>query len=340
MHTEKHRFKIVFSSVFLCVHLWFFCFSAHADWQVETVSSLQKLTAVAPGVLEPYKSEPVNLRAVRGEWESFQIVVRADEKRIENAEPILSDLKSGQQIFPDEYIHVFYENYVYVPHPSGNRRLEKLWWPDALIPAELQNDTSIEPYRARVLWVNVRVPENAALGYYQGQIQIRADHETKNVPFTLRIERDKRTDLDTLPAPTLRANVAVYYDVLRDWYAKNARPISDQEFAALKKNYYDFLLDYRINAYDLPVDWNSDEAQKYLQDPRVLSVRTPPLDRADFNDALAAFKKAGALKKAYYYWIDEPAPEQYDAVKSATKKLRALGNSSLCDGSSQSISEK
>ena len=103
------------------------------------------------------------------------------------------------------------------------------------------------------------------------------------------------------------------------------------EFAQLKKNYYDFLLDYRINAYDLPVDWNSDEAQKYLQDPRVLSVRTPPLDRPDFNEALAAFKKANALKKAYYYWIDEPAPEQYDAVKAATKKLRAIGHSALRD---------
>ena len=301
----------------------FLVFPCRADWQVETVSSLQKLTAISPGVLEPYKSEAVNLHAVRGEWESFQIVVRADEKRIENAEPILSDLKgnskSGQQIFPDEFIHVFYENYVYVPHPSGNRRLEKLWWPDALIPAEDQDDTSIEPHRARVLWINVRVPENAVAGDYFGEIEIRADEEKKSVPIQLRIENK------TLPAPTLRANVAVYYEVLRDWYAKNGRELNDKEFADLKKYYYDFLLDYRINAYDLPVNWNSEAAQKYLRDSRVLSVRTPPLERPDFGDALAAFKKAGALKKAYYYWIDEPASEQYEAVKNATKKLRALG---------------
>lgn len=313
------------SFVFLCGFFVFFVFPCRAEWQLKTVSSLQKLTAIKPGVLENFKSEPASLHAVRGEWENFQIVVQAGDKRLETVEPILNDLTSQNKTFPSENIKVFWENYVYVPHPSGNRRLEKLWWPDALIPAEDQNDTSVEPNRARVLWVNVRVPENAALGFYEGQIQIRADGETKNVPFSIGIGRDRRTGLDALPAPTFRANVALYYDVLRDWYAKNARPLSDEEVAQLKKNYYDFLLDYRINAYDLPVDWKSDEAQQYLKDPRVLSVRTPPLDRADFNEALSAFNRANELKKAYYYWIDEPAPEQYAAVKNATKKLRALG---------------
>ncbi len=318
MHTDKRRLFLVFLSVFIGVHPWFFSCAA-ADWQVTPVSSLQKLTATAPGLLEKYHSAPVTLRAARGEWESFQIVVQAGDEAIKNVHPILSDLTSRNARIVDEYIHIFWENYVYVPHPSGNRRLQKLWWPDALIPAEIQTDTSLAPRRARVLWINIRVPENAAPGDYSGQIQIRADSQTKAIPIRLRVENV------TLPAPTFRANVAVYYDVLRDWYAKNARALNDSQFAALKQNYYDFLLDYRLNAYDLPVAWNSEAAQKYLRDPRVLSVRTPPLDHPDFSAALDAFKKANALRKAYYYWIDEPAPEKYDAVKAATKKLRALG---------------
>ncbi len=327
IHKEKAKRQPLFSPFcVLCVFFVAFVFPCLADWQAQTVDSLQKITALAPGVLETYKSEPVVLRAVRGEWENFQIVVRADETALSEIDVSISGLQSPNgATIGTENIHFYWENYVYVPHPSGNRRLEKLWWPDALIPPNLQKDTSIAPNHARVLWINVRVPQNTPLGYYQGHIQIRADNETKSVPFAVSVGRDKKTGLDTLPAPTFRANVAVYYDVLRDWYTKNARPLSDEEFAQLKKNYYDFLLEYRINAYDLPVEWKSDAAQQYLRDPRVLSVRTPPLDRPDFAEALAAFKKADALKKAYYYWIDEPAPEQYDAVKSATKKLRELG---------------
>lgn len=320
MDTDKRTCFFGFSSVFICVHLWLFCWSAEADWQVTPVSSLQKLTAVAPGVLESFQSEPVDLRAVRGEWKNFQIVVQAGDESLPQIEIAASDLQhhNGPTISATN-IHLFWENYVYVSHPSGNRRLEKLWWPDALIPPRLQTDTALAPQKSRVLWINMRVPEDALSGEYNGQIQIRANQETKSITIRLQVENS------TLPAPTMRANVALYYEVLRDWYAKNARVLNAEEFAQLKKSYYNFLLDYRINAYDLPVDWKSDEAQKYLQDRRVLSVRTPPLDRADFNDALAAFKKADALKKAYYYWIDEPTPEQYQAIKNATQQLRKLG---------------
>lgn len=314
--TQRHRGIKLILCAFLS--LWLIL-PARADWQALPVSSLQKLTAAAPGVLEKYQSVPATLQAARGEWENFQIVVTADDEGIASVDPVLSDLTSRDGRITAENIHVFWENYVYVPHPSGNRHLQKLWWPDALIPAGLQTDTSLAPHHSHVLWINIRVPNNAAPGDYSGQIQIRTDSQTKSLPIQLRVEKI------TLPAPTFRANVAVYYDILRDWYAKNARPLNDSEFTELKKNYYGFLLDYRLNVYDLPVAWDSDAAQQYLRDPRVLSVRTPPLDRPDFAAALDAFKQANALQKAYYYWIDEPSPEQYSAVHAATKKLRALG---------------
>jgi hypothetical protein len=127
-----------------------------------------------------------------------------------------------------------------------------------------------------------------------------------------------------MPPPTMRATVAVYYDVVREWYAKNWKSHSDEEWAAQKKRYYNFLLDYRINAYDLPVAWSSDEADAYLRDPRVLSVRVPPLGHEEFDVALQKLRKNNTLHKAYYYYIDEPAPERYADVRETTQKLRAL----------------
>ena len=306
--------NFLFSFVPLC-----FGFSARADWQIAPVSSLQKLTATAPGALEKYESAPTQLQAARGEWENFQIVVTAGDEPLADIRVAPADFASPSARISAQNVRLFWENYVFVAHPSGNRRLLRLWWPDALIPPELQKDTSLAPHRSRVLWINVRVPQDAAPGDYTSAITVSSGGESQTAPVKLRVENV------ALPAPTCRANVAVYYDVLRDWYAKNARPLNDADFANLKKNYYDFLLDYRLNAYDLPVAWDADAAQNYLRDPRVLSVRTPPLANGDFDAALAAFSKADALKKAYYYAIDEPAPEQYDAVKTATKKLRPLG---------------
>ena len=127
-----------------------------------------------------------------------------------------------------------------------------------------------------------------------------------------------------MPNPTLRGNVAVYYNVLRNWYAKNLTPLDDAQFARMKQRYYDFLLDYRINAYDLPVTWNDDRADQYLRDPRVVSVRLPGLTAPDFPTAVARLRRDGALSKAYYYAIDEPPPERYAEVRSTTHQLHLI----------------
>ena len=101
-----------------------------------------------------------------------------------------------------------------------------------------------------------------------------ADGENRRLALTLRV------DDQTLPAPTFRATVAVYYDVLRAWYRENLnQTFTDAQWQERKRRYYEFLLDYRINAYDLPVGWSSPLAETYLRDPRVLSVRVPPLRR-------------------------------------------------------------
>lgn len=96
--------------MFICVHLWLCCFAAHAGWQITPVSSLQKLTAVAPGVLETFLSEPVALRAARGEWENFQIVVQAGHESLPQIEVAASGLQhhNGPTISAT-IIHLFWK---------------------------------------------------------------------------------------------------------------------------------------------------------------------------------------------------------------------------------------
>ncbi len=294
--------------------------AAPAKWALTPVASIRKLVASKPGVLLPFKSEPVVLRAARGEWESFQFVVKAGDKPIERLQITPNGLATiGAEFIEPKQISLWRENYVYVAKPSGNRELRPLYWPDALLP--LSKITRIEAGQSAVFWATVRVPTDAVAGDYFGELDVMADGENRRLALTLRVENQ------TLPAPTFRATVAVYYDVLRDWYRKNLnQTFTDEEWEIQKRKYYGFLLDYRINAYDLPVSWSSPLAEKYLLDARVLSVRVPPFDSPEFDIALEKLRATKTLNKAIYYWIDEPTDEaRYAAARAATARLRALG---------------
>lgn len=294
--------------------------AAPTQWSISPIESTRKLTATAPGVLLPFKAQPIVLRAARGEWESFQFVVTAGEKPIENLRITPNGLATiGAEFIESKQLEIWRENYVYVEKPSGNRELRPLWWPDALLPIE--SKTRIEAGKSAVFWATIRVPKDAVAGDYFGELDVMADGENRRLALTLRV------DDQTLPAPTFRASVAVYYDVLRDWYGKNLnQTFTDEEWESQKRKYYDFLLEYRINAYDLPVSWSSPLAETYLVDPRVLSVRVPPIDTPEFAVALEKLRATKTLDKAIYYWIDEPTDEaRFALVRETTAKLRALG---------------
>ncbi len=294
--------------------------AAPAKWALSPIAATRKLTASAPGVLLPFKAEPVVLRAARGEWESFQFVVTAGAAPIENLQIAPNGLATiGAEFIESKQFSLWRENYVRVEKPSGNAELRPLYWPDALLP--LEKTTRIEAGKSAVFWATIRVPSDAVAGDYFGELDVAANGENRRLALTLRV------DDQTLPAPTFRATVAVYYDILRDWYGKNQnQTFTDEQWEVRKRQIYEFLLDHRINAYDLPVSWSSPLAEKYLRDPRVLSVRVPPLDSAEFAVALEKLRATKTLNKAFYYWIDEPTDQaRYQQARETTAKLRALG---------------
>ena len=304
-------------------HALFFLFAllwasiARADWRAFPVSSLHKLTATAPGVLETFPTRPATLTAARGETESFQLVVAADQKPVKNlrisATPLASTLG---HVIPSENIAIFHERFVEVKKPSGNRQLQPRWWSDALVPFR-QSTVEIAPRQSAAFWISVQVPQDAEPGFYFGALDLDSSEGHRELYVGIEVKNA------TLPAPTMRATAALYYDILRDWHGKNIGPQSDADWQKTKRAYYDFLLQYRINAYDLPVAPDDAAFAPYLRDPRVLSIRTPAPDAPDFAPFVAALKQGGALQKAFSYRHDEPSPETYAAIRSDARKLQA-----------------
>ena len=295
------------------------CTARAADWHLRPVSAWHKLTATRPGTLRAFDNVPVQIQAARGGWYSFQCVIEAGDAPLRDVQIAPTHLATtlGQFVLKTN-IQLYWENFARVEIPSGNRELMPLWWPDALLPIGTQPSREIEAQRTEVLWCSVFIPANTEAGHYFGALDVTTNGQSKSLALSFQVH-----DVE-IPPPNLRLNIAVYYDVLRDWYRKSGREFSEVDWQIQTRRYYDFLLDFGFNAYDLPVDWNSETARKYLQDARVHSVRLPPLNSAEFPVALQTLKAANALHKAYDYRIDEPAPEAYPQVLAEAKKLHEI----------------
>ena len=99
------------------------------------------------------------------------------------------------------------------------------------------------------------------------------------------------------------------------------------EFEALYKNYYDLMLDYNFNAYELPYDILDDRADAYMSDPRVKSFRIDEkLPDATLKKIYNKLKTNPVwLEKAYFYPFDEPLTNEHqDQLVAACQRLENL----------------
>ncbi|MFA6949018.1 MAG: DUF4091 domain-containing protein, partial [Eubacteriales bacterium] len=92
------------------------------------------------------------------------------------------------------------------------------------------------------------------------------------------------------------------------------------------RRYYDFLLDHRISAYNLPYDILDERCDAYLSDPRVTSFVIPDGDDEKLREY---YKKLSGnplwLAKGTFYPLDEPTTNGHiDNLRSKAQRLRSL----------------
>ena len=88
-------------------------------------------------------------------------------------------------------------------------------------------------------------------------------------------------------------------------------------------NYYKLLLEHGISAYSLPYDVLDGRADRYMSDKRVTGFR---VDYRDDEYAAKAARKLRSdpewLKKAYFYFLDEPLDEgMYEELVRRSRRL-------------------
>jgi hypothetical protein len=228
--TSLHRFQVL---TFLAI--------VFAGARVEA----RPLVWVVPALARVGPDEPAEgisqivLWAGRGEYESFQVIVRGPAGGMARATIWASGLIGARgQIISKANIHLYREQYVHIakgsPDRGGtNRPLGPGWYADALIPV---NDAVMdyagsspernEAIKARTaftvavgknqpFWIDVFVPRSAESGEYHGTVTVAGKQGTASIRITLHV-----WNFESPLRPSLRSAFWIFND------AKSKPPVS------------------------------------------------------------------------------------------------------------------
>lgn len=136
----------------------------------------------------------IELKAAKGEYEAFQIVIQAPPGNLNNTNVTVSDLKGPNgSVIGNSNITLYREHYIKLDRPSysgwaANPTRGQGWYADALIPF-VDPDTGKDIQHAKLdavpfnlaggtnqpIWVDIFVPQSTAPGKYQGKFTIKSD---------------------------------------------------------------------------------------------------------------------------------------------------------------------
>lgn len=282
------------------------------SYQVWWRGSTQKIfKGSRPSKLE---GKEVFISAAKGEYEPFQLMIRAEDRDLKEVKISVSELlsDSGRKI-SQENIKLYLEDYIFVDRPvMGGKRG---YHPNAL-PCYRPFDLS--PKETQPIWINAYIPRDAQAGEYKGMITVQpANASSFFLPLNLRV-----FDFSLPLTPTLKTAFGLGYSYVAK--AHNLGP-QDKEYQKIMDKYYFFLLEHRISPYCPPVPVMSKEAGKYLNDPRVTTFRAPfSEDPKEMKRIINYLRERDWLKKAYWYVIDEPAWGEYSWVRRVGDYLNSL----------------
>jgi Domain of unknown function (DUF4091) len=293
------------------------------NWTVWTALEMERIGKSD----RPLRRTDVNIRAARGEYEAFQIVVTAGANAVTGVDVEASDLAGPEgSTIPRESLAFYREHYIQVTSPSpdpgrGNRPLGKGWYPDALIPfTDPRNGRrqagefkaapfDVGPNTNQPVWVDVHVPFDAHAGTYSGTVRVSAGQQETDVPISLHVWGF------TLPLkPTLKSSFGMHEPNFTD------------------RRVHEVLLQHRVMPESVnPGDARELEEQFGLNTTALRFWGNSNRNKCTMDPAPAPAQIASALKlyppdlPVYIYPADEidPCPNLFNTVRSWAANMHA-----------------
>lgn len=154
----------------------------------------------------PGSGRSVSLLAARGEYESFQVGIRADGGPLSGISVAISNFTApGGAVIPAASTTIYREHYIQVRHSSpdrggANRPLGPGTYADALVPIFENGHTllggrvvgapfDVSANQNQPVWVDVLVPRDAQPGTYSATLNVTSDQGRAAIPVSLKVWR-------------------------------------------------------------------------------------------------------------------------------------------------------
>lgn len=246
------------------------------------------------------------LAAARNEGEACQLVLLSDKPA------------SGVRVSASELQHSRGKGTLtpslnkveYVPKIVGDTP-----YPDPLPPL---TPLDLKPGQAQPVWISVRVPKDAAAGVYSGTVTVDVNGDKCEFPLSIRV-----WDFALPDTPSC----VTAFGISSGWIARaHGVDESSAKMKELYRKYYEMLLDRKVSAYTIPVDIMSEEAERFLEDPRMTSYIIPyPADDEELKRIISRLIERGWFTKGCFYPLDEPVnKDSYDQLAKICERLRRI----------------
>lgn len=255
----------------------------------------------------PKSRSEINIYAAKNEKEACQLILLSDHDTTVALDFAAMSNASGYILEDKTFEILFLE--------AGSHGT----WIDPMRPIE-NNTVSLKGGEAKAILWRFDIKKDAPAGEYKAKATAKAaDGTSAECEVTLNVWNF------TLPdTPSCQSAFGLGRDILESTYGLEK---NSPESQAMYEKYYNELLDHKISAYNLPVDILSDEADKYMDDPRITSFVIPYVDSDEKqNQYLAKLrKKREWFKKGYFYIVDEPSTKDvYKRLNDASARLTEL----------------
>ena len=292
--------------------------------------------------------EKLEVSLARNEKEGCQFILRFDED-VSGVSVKVSDItnENGEKL--DVY-GVYREHYVTTLRDSTDKQN---FYPDAMIPLVYDdlNSFEIKAKENQGIYITLSACETQSAGKYTGTVTVRRDNgEDISIPLEAEV-----WDFAIPKTNTMETSFQMWF--FSTWDYLQRKGATNLDYEETRKQYADFQLEYRIEDFDLPdnYDYAPDFARKMAQrikDGTVTSYRIP-IGLNEFTDSngvvrhllcqedgsmlswpkafIDALDAEGILEYGYVYVYDEPSMSYYndirfsfDSLKKYNPKIRCL----------------
>ncbi len=291
-------------------------------WSTYATSTVFQDPAIENASNPPEQEAELSIHMAKGETEGDQLILTPQHQVASYClEP--SELVCGEHKIGADRISIYKQGYVYAANEDTDFPAAK--YPDILIPLEKAveyGETTIEAGMNQGITVEVTTDSQTAPGTYTGTFILDIDGEKTDIPVSVTV-----WDIDITESHLRCVDVAKHDTMQRGGEASTANI----------RNYYEDLLDYRMQITDLPFadispERFGEELQRYYDNPRVNSIGLPDAFGM-FGQCLLEAARLSAPDKLYtdkLVCYDKNRDESWDqeevltAVKEYQKEMEEV----------------